>query len=234
MSAPKILLATLLLPALFFACKSQQPSSSTQATPFVGLQMNGCFGYCPVFSLTVLSNGTVRYEGKRFAEKEGRDSFQLTPPEMARLQAKVAATNLWQYPEVIRSEVADAPSADLFAYKDKRTKRVSGSIDRPAPLLELENLLKELSEAHGFQVTRGVNPHAVPEGSRKEIILKLKPDVNAGNWIAQFSDIRLRLVRRLAEENIWLVAYDSKQIEERNLIDLLKSTEGAVEVKSEK
>ena len=212
------------------ACKTQKNNALTPGAPFVGLQTGGCFGYCPVFKLTATTSGLVRYEGERFVEKEGRDSFLLSKTELAQLRSKTAAVNLWQYPDRIESDIQDAPSATLTAYEGTRTKSVSGSIDRPAPLLELENMLKDLAEAHGLQVRRGVDPNTVPEATKKELIVKLRPELNAGNWIGQFSDIRLRLVRRISAENIWVVAYDSKEIEEKSIIELLKNTDGAVEV----
>lgn len=214
---------------LFF-CKTQKNKALTSVSPLVSLQTGGCFGYCPVFKLTAYSNGRVQYEGQRFVEKTGRDSFLLTADELGRLRSKVAAVNLWQYPDRIQSDVMDAPSATLTAYDGSRSKSVSGSIDRPAPLLELENLLKDLAEAHDFQVRRGVNPEAVPEANKKELIVKLRPELNAGNWIGQFSDLRLRLVRRIAAENIWVVAYDGNEMDEKSMLELLKSTEGVVEV----
>lgn len=224
-------LTTLLLVGFaFFACKTQKNNTLPPGTPFVGLQTSGCFGYCPVFELIAYTNGQVRYVGERFVEKEGRDSFLLTAAELTQLRTKVSAVNLWQYPERIQSDIMDAPSATLTAYDFKRVKSVSGSIDRPTPLLELENMLKDLAEAHGLQVKRGVNPNAVPEATKKELIVKLRPELNAGNWIGQFSDIRLRLVRRISAENIWVVAYDSKEITEKSIIKLLKNTDGAVEV----
>lgn len=225
-----IALLLLLAAPLVWACKSSKNSHVTSGTPLVTLHTSGCFGFCPVFQLTVLSNGLVRYEGQQFVEKEGRDSFMLTPEELRQLKRKVEEVNLWQYPDLIKSDIMDAPSATLIVYEGNRMKKVQGSVDRPAPVLELENLLKDLAEAHDFHVKRGVDPRVVPESSRKELIVQLKPEINAGNWIAQFGELRLRLVKRLTADNIWLVAYDAKAIDEASVIELLKGTEGAVEV----
>lgn len=203
--------------------------SAADASPLVGLETSGCFGYCPVFKLNVLNNGLVRYEGLQFVEKTGKDSFQLTFDELKRLKTKVQEVNLWQYPDLIKTQVADAPFATLTAYKADSSKNVRGSIDRPKPLLELEDLLKDLAVAHGFEVKRGVNPNEPPAGTLKEVMVKLKPEVNAGNWITQFQEFKLRLVRRLGEENIWLVAYDPKQIDEQTLLETLKNVDGVVE-----
>lgn len=209
-------------------------SRTEDASNLVELQSGACFGFCPVFQLTALNNGLVRYEGTRFVEKEGRDSFNLTREELNQLKTKVKEVNLWQYPDDIKTDVVDAPFVTLVTWEGDRSKSVRGSIDRPAPLLELENLMKDLAEAHGIQVKRGVNPNEIPAEFRREVIVKFKPEVDAGNWITQFTDIKLTFVRRMSEENIWIVAYDSRQIEEKTLIPMLQHTNGVVEVQPNK
>lgn len=218
----------LLVFAAPFSCKTGQ-KAAYQRAPFVELKSGACFGFCPVFRLTVRNSGLVEYEGIRFAEKIGLDSFQLTKAETAGLREKVEQVNLWQYPDRIETQVADAPFATLTAFRDGRSKSVSGSIDRPAPLLELENRLKELAETHGFQVTRGVNPNELPADRQREVIVKLQPEINAGNWIRQFTEFRFKLIRRISSENMWRVAYDPEQIEEKAVIQLFKNSKGVLE-----
>lgn len=222
----------LLLFTLAF-CKTGQKAAARRA-PMVELKTGACFGYCPVFRLTVRQNGQVEYEGFQFAERQGLDSFQLTEPELKRLREKVKQVNLWQYPDRIQSEVVDAPSAVLRVFQDGQIKSVTGSIDRPAPLLELEDLLKDLAEVHDFQVKRGINPNEPPADTRREVIVLLKPELNAGNWIRQFTEFKFLLIRRVSEENMWVVAYDPKQIAEKAVLDLFKNTEGVLTVQPNK
>lgn len=217
---------------LLSASKCARTAEDTSS--LVELQSGACFGFCPVFQLTALNNGLVRYEGTRFVEKEGRDSFKLTPDELKQLKTKVKEVNLWQYPDDIKTDVVDAPFVTLVTWEGDKSKSVRGSIDRPAPLLELENLLKDLAEAHGFQVKRGVNPNEIPAEFRGEVIVKFEPEVDAGNWITQFKDIKLTFVRRMSEENIWIVAYDTRQTDEKTLIAMLGHTNGVVEVQPNK
>lgn len=213
----------------FLSCHSAQKAAYNRA-PFVEIKTGGCFGFCPVVHLKVRNSGLVEYEGIRYAERLGVDSFQLTKAELSELRAAVSQTNLWQYPDRIETQVADAPFVTLTAYKDDQVKSVNGSIDRPKPLLDLENKLKQLADAHGFQFDRGVNPNDIPENRRLELIVKLSPETNAGNWVRQFTEFRFQLIRRLGAENIWLVAYDPKQIDEKAVIQLFKNSRGVLEV----
>ncbi len=127
----------------------------------VELHTGSCFGYCPVIRLSVYTNGRVEYEGKQFAERQGRATFQLTYEEMRQLRRQLKKTNLWQYPDRIASDVVDAPWSTLTASRRGRTKSVVGTIDRPKSLLDLENLLRNFAEVRGFQTRRGVPPGAL-------------------------------------------------------------------------
>lgn len=211
-----------------FACRTGK--KTVGEVLLVELRTGACFGYCPVIRLTVRESGLVEYEGQQFAERQGLDSFRLTKDEMKRLRKQVRQVNLWQYPDRVESQVADAPWATLTVARDGKTKSVAGSMDRPEPLLELENAIKNLAETHGFQVKRGVNPKEPPIGTRREVVVTLQPELNAGNWIQQFQDIRLLLIRRLSEENKWILAYDPAEIGEKELLQLFHNTEGVLRV----
>lgn len=230
----KATLLLLLSLSVMSAEKCKKKSAAGDMSNLITLETGACFGFCPVFRLEVLNNGRVRYEGKRFVEKVGKDSFQLTEVELKQLKTRIKEVNLWQYPDMIKTDIMDAPFATIVAWQDGKSKSVRGSIDRPAPLLQLEALLKDLAEAHDFQLKRGVNPNSAPAGTTKEIIVKLKPEVNSGNWINQITEFKLRLVRRLGAENNWLVSFDPKQIEEQTLIDALKSMDGVLDVQTNK
>lgn len=224
--------------ALFMACKSTQaPQTGDQklAPAFAGLETSGCFGWCPVYKLSFHTDGKVVYEGLRSVEKMGRAEIMLTKAETKELKAAVERTNLWQYPDKIESNVVDAPGATLIAHRRAETKRVYGTVDRPKPLLDLQNLMKSMVERYGYELTRGVNPNdPAPNAPKAELIVKLKKDVNAGNWLLKFEELKLKLVRRIAADNTWLVSYDPEEIAEKSLIDLIKGTEGVLEVQPNK
>lgn len=221
----------LLLFAALFACKTRKEAPpKTDSTNLIRLVTQGCRGYCPVFSIDFRSNGSATYEGTRFVEKIGKMDFQLTPEELTKLKAEVQKVNLWQYPENIESRIADAPYATLTAYDGGKSHPVSGSIDRPKPILELEIFLKDLAEAHGLKVKKGVNPDDPMLKLTAQVVVKLKPDINAGNWAGKFGeDIKVRLVRRVSTENNWLLAYNPTQFTEKQFIDLLKDIEGVLD-----
>lgn len=220
----------LLLIVPFGACKSQREVPAATPVKLVSIQTFPCRGYCPVYTITVYDDGLLEYNGERFVEKMGTAKATLTREELAQLRMEVTTANLWTYPEDIQSKIMDAPFTTLTVWQGDKSKSVRGSIDRPKPLLELEKRLKNTAEAHGLKVLQGVNPNANP-APQGEVIVQLRPEENAGNWIAQFKQTKLQLVRRL-QDNTWLVSYDPARIEEQQVIDLLKATDGALEVQT--
>jgi hypothetical protein len=216
--------------AVLFGCRGGAVSSQSAQVPLVQLETTRCRGYCPAYTLLFYRNGAALYNGLYFVQKAGEHRFQLTPAELKRLEAAVQTANLWQYPSKIESQVADAPWSVLTVYHDARKYEVSGSVDRPQPLLDLEDLMKDLAEVHGLPVREGVNPDILPAATRQTVVVLLKPEINAGNWLMQFSDIRLQLLHRTGEQNEWIVAFDPKEISQEGLIDLFKDMEGVLKV----
>jgi hypothetical protein len=211
----------------FFSCASSK-SLENAVVPLIELQTSGCRGFCPIYRLSFKKDGTAEYEGIRFVEKMGVVAFKINNADISALRKNVKEANLWQYPDRIESKVMDASSATLTVYNGTKTKSVVGTIDRPKELLSLEEQMKALAVKAGINL-KGIDPNAPKEATKAEVILKLKDDVNAGNWMRQFGELRLKLVRRTPPGNTWLVSYDMEQIKEKDLIDLFKGTEGCLE-----
>ena len=200
---------------------SDKKSVAIDHSPLVKLEMYGCRGFCPTYNLLFHNDGVLAYEGLRNVVKMGVDSVKLTGIDLKHLREAVEAVNLWQYPERFESQIADAPNSLLVVYKGEEKHEVRGSIDRPKPILEFETLLKDLAEKYGFKVKEGVNPYEASP-NQQEILVKFEPDVNPGNFMMQFQEIRLRIVRRVSAENLWIIGYNPDQITEKQLIDLMK------------
>lgn len=225
----KTLLFMIVSAALVSAGKCSKNDAAVNAhAPLVQLDQYGCRGFCPTYQLLFYQDGAVHYEGKRNMVKMGLDSFQLSKKELEILKQELGKVNLWQYPEHIESRIADAPNAKLTVFGDDKMHEVTGSVDRPEQVLHFEQLLQELAEAHGLKVKEGVNPYAPPP-NQQELKVKFREDINPGNFLMQFQEVRLRIIRRISAENEWLVGYNPDQIKEKQIIELLKSTDGVLQ-----
>ncbi len=205
--------------------------------PLITLETTPCRGFCPVFKIAVRNDGHVDYTGVRFVRQMGQSTFQLTPTELEGLKKQLQEVNLWQYPESFPVTIMDAPGVSISIWRGAETKTIVGSVERPKPIKAVEETLKKLTTAHGYNLD-SFDPTAIDENAPKqELLVKLKPDVNAGNWLNAFnqgSKANLRLVRRVNAENIWVVVFDASKHTTADMLTLLKSNPSVVEAQENK
>lgn len=225
-------IALFCLPILTFLMTDCQNKSTPKMTngPLVALETGGCRGYCPQFKLTFSSDGNVEYEGIRSVKRLGKSTFQLTKPELADLEKQLEKIDFFRFNDRYESPIADLPGATLTRWENGKMKSVFGYHDRPELLLSLQKMLMQLTENHGISLA-SFNPDEVESTAGKTVIVELKNGVNAGDWLAQFTDQRLNLVQRIApDRNLWLVRFDPSEISQENLLHLLKSSKDVVNV----
>jgi hypothetical protein len=206
-------------------------------SPLITLETSPCRGFCPVYKIAVKNDGHVDFEGIRFVKNMGQSTFQLTTAELEGLKKHLQEVNLWQYPESFPVTIADAPGSVITIFRGAETKEIRGSIELPKPIRDVAERLKSLTKAHGYNL-ESVDPNAIPNDAPKaELLVKLKPDVNAGNWLNalnQSSKANLRLVRRVSAENIWVLVFDASKHKTADMLTLLKSNESVLEAQENK
>jgi hypothetical protein len=72
-----------------FVPRSEEPACTDGELAV--LDQRGCDGYCPVYTITLCSNGAVVYDGLVFVKTHGRHVRRLDPVAFARLRAKLQA-----------------------------------------------------------------------------------------------------------------------------------------------
>ncbi len=122
-----------------------QPHSPDQvagATPVATLERTGCYGECPVYRLTVSSDGSVIYVGTRWVKVLGRQQYKLSDSQMAELQAAFDRSGFMQLRDYDRVENTDDDWAHLSYRRGSMIKRVRhyhGDNSAPASLSALED-----------------------------------------------------------------------------------------------
>ncbi|MFN0216648.1 MAG: DUF6438 domain-containing protein [Saprospiraceae bacterium] len=216
---------------------AQNPSSNN-STPkntvnLIQLETGPCRGYCPMFKLTFRNDGILDYFGVRNVDKEGADRVRLSAEEFSQLLKAVNKVDLWQYPSEIPSAVADAPVHTFTVFEDGRTHVVKGRTGFPKPILELETLMLDITEAHGLVVRKG--PDSKAEGALKgQVIVQFDMNTNAKEFCKQFSDLRVRPVQHLSEDNTWVIGYSPSQVIEDHFINLLRDMKGVLTVEPDR
>ncbi|HRF38748.1 MAG TPA: DUF6438 domain-containing protein, partial [Saprospiraceae bacterium] len=134
MKNPVLLWPVLVLAAAITSCN---PPLSLVATdklaPVIEMSKGACFGRCPVFTLTIYSNGVAAYKGERHTDKMGLYLKRLPKSELESLLLAFKKADLWQYPDVYRSQFPDLPAVNITYHEAERSKSILGKETRPEP-----------------------------------------------------------------------------------------------------
>ena len=127
---------------------SSVPAAPAGAPVMVSLQRTACYGRCPIYTVTVLRDGTVQWEGKRFVKVVGKATAKLPAAKLAALAEAFKRADYFALADKYESyDVTDHPSA-ITSYSDgKREKTIHhyhGDRSAPEQLSELEGRIDEL------------------------------------------------------------------------------------------
>lgn len=120
------------------AAEPQRASSPVVLT----LERTACFGFCPMYKLTIYGNGKVVYEGKRFVKVTGTRTTTISQAAVRRLVSEFQRIQYFNLQDSYTGGHTDAPSAITSLSMGKRQKTVNhylGSPDAPEKLTQLEN-----------------------------------------------------------------------------------------------
>ncbi|MBL7807840.1 MAG: hypothetical protein JNN28_08510 [Saprospiraceae bacterium] len=213
----------------------KNPSVSYQppAEVLIKLETYGCKGYCPVYKLTFNVDGTMNYSGYRHVEEVGEKYAKLTADEFSKLKNAVRRANLWELSEELPVTVADAPYHAFTVYEKDKKRKVKGAGPLPKDLEHLNQLMKDIAENHGMMVKKGVDPND-PSNMKGEVLVQFRQDINAGNFCMQFMEMKTRPLRRVSEDNIWILGFNPSELTEAQFIDILKGMDGVINAQSNK
>jgi len=123
----------------------------------ITLERTACFGSCPIYKLTIASDGTVTFDGERFTKVQGIATGRISPSDFRRLVAEFEKINYFSLPDsfspgtpVCPRMVTDMPSAVTSIRLNGKAKSVShyhgcGDSGVLPKLSALENKIDEVA-----------------------------------------------------------------------------------------
>ena len=138
----------------------QAPASGARATAIpddlvITLERTGCFGECPVYTVTIDARGNVSYEGTRFVRVEGRQTDRIPLARVVSILDTAErigffrlrdAYRVMQNPDGSSTTATDLPAAFVTITRAGRSKRIEDYFGAPDGLKELE---RQIDEAAG-------------------------------------------------------------------------------------
>jgi hypothetical protein len=119
----------------------------------ITLERTECFGFCPVYKLTITADGSVVFEGRRFVKQEGVTISSVSPERLKQLMAEFDRVKFFSleddYSEIRLSCPTDQPSAITSIRINGKSKTINhylGCLEPKVPkgLTELENKIDEI------------------------------------------------------------------------------------------
>ena len=150
--------------------------SQAVASPVTGVafRQGGCFGTCPVYSLTVAPDGSATYDGKQYAPYKGAHVGTVPMDTVRRLlrlsEAVLAKAD--ELPREIDAMIADHSYSFVTITTATDTLEFTGTIEFAPPVDSLRKSLKRLPDLVAWTPAPGAEPQPA-----NEIRLRLKsPD----------------------------------------------------------
>ncbi|MFC2032125.1 DUF6438 domain-containing protein [Chloroflexota bacterium] len=114
----------------------------------ITLERTPCYGFCPVYKLTIGGDGTVVYEGKDFVSIRNREETTISQGEIDQLVKEFKRIDYFSLnDEYTERTITDAPSVITSITLDGKTKTIEhyhGDFSAPEELTELEDKIDEI------------------------------------------------------------------------------------------
>lgn len=129
------------------------PDTVPGATAIATLERTGCYGECPVYRLTVNSDGSVVYVGTRWVKVLGRQVYKISDAQIFELQGAFERANFNQLRDYDKVENTDDDWA-LISYRRmgglKHVRHYHGDNSAPPALGNLEDEFDRIVDSGRF------------------------------------------------------------------------------------
>jgi (2Fe-2S) ferredoxin len=134
-----------ILLALMLVALAVFPAAAQEAQVALTLERTACFGACPVYTVTVYTDGTVVYNGERFVDVEGEQTTTIDPETVEQLVAGFEGAGYFEWDdEYTEMFITDLPTVITSITRDGETKQITryaGDDSAPLALPYLETWL---------------------------------------------------------------------------------------------
>jgi hypothetical protein len=115
----------------------------------ISLERTACFGTCPVYTLTILEDGTVVYAGEEFVSVTGEQTGEIATETVALMVAAFDAAGYFGWEESYETQpVSDLPTIITSVTSNDQTHRIvryAGDGTAPLALPFLEQWIDEMA-----------------------------------------------------------------------------------------
>ena len=218
------------------SCKTTKAIGDlTEADLTFKMVKGGCYGKCPIYTLEIYEGGYTKFYGDRHSDKLGIYDKTISKELYTDLVKTFEKADFYSFAENYESNVPDAPVVKIgFKSKKLEMKEVTGKLERPEVLKELQVLLENVASSPDWNLLEKYEPieEVVEEESKKEekslikseIIIEPIANFPLSNWINEKKKVYgVRIIRKIAPNlNLWVIGYDDRKVEGDMLLQILQ------------
>ena len=142
-----IAISLLLLPGAGCAVKAGASSNDLDDV-VITLERQACFGFCPVYTLTIYGDGTVIYDGEEFVAVKDRVEATIAKEKIEQLVQEFEAIDYFSLDDkYVERTITDAQTVITSITIDSKTKAIEhyhGDFTAPENLTALEDKIDEI------------------------------------------------------------------------------------------
>jgi hypothetical protein len=146
---------TPLLALALLGAGCQRVSQSRELGSFsITLERTACYGFCPVYTVTIHGDGRVEYSGERYIDIPGSQKARIQPENLQGLLKTIDRIHFFALQEKYFEGCTDQPTAIISLHLDGKSKQVSnyyGGCERQTsgPQVDLASLADEIDALAG-------------------------------------------------------------------------------------
>jgi len=137
----------------FSSCFATQNSTKSKDSVLITYSKTSCRGKCPVYSMTIYTNGKILFVGKENVKNIGKYEKQLSTSELDTLIQAFDKSEFFKFKDKYTSRATDLPTIYVsFSYKGQY-KKIKDYFGAPEKLKQLEKLLDNIVVADNWKKT---------------------------------------------------------------------------------
>lgn len=117
----------------------------------ITLERTACYGFCPIYTLTIHGDGTVIYEGEDYVETVGKAETVISKEKVEKLISEFDKVGYDSLKDTYTERtITDAPSVITSITRNGKTRKVEhyhGDFNAPEKLTELEDRIDEIVDS---------------------------------------------------------------------------------------
>lgn len=115
------------------------------------LERTACYGTCPIYTVSILGNGTVTYRGEQFVKTVGIQKYDIPAGDVEELVALIYQKNFFALRDRYEVGATDMPTVITTVRVGDEIKSVENYGGAgPAQLREIEQKIDELSNSESL------------------------------------------------------------------------------------